>query len=389
MEIIEYIQGRHPKLKIKYNNKEKIVNIKHFKDCRIASILDKTTRRKRTDFKLLIGETMIDEKRNLIIIDRDYKKDKQNRENKCYKYKCIKCGVELWTTEKSLLKGCGCACCCTPPKVLVVGMNDITTTDPWMIPYFQGGYEEAKLYTYNSMKKIYPKCPYCGRVKEKPLTISNLHNFGMGCICKDGHSKISKYIFNVLEQLKKQNKINDFKTEIKYDWNTYKTFDGKEHQASIDFIIEYDNRQIPLEADGGFHRCDNNMTGQKKEEIQYIDKQRDDNCLKYLGEATIRISDENDIKENILNSELNNVFDLTYINWDECEKFSCSNLIKITCEYKKNNPNMTTIEIAEIMKSSDTTIRNRLKIGNELGWCHYDPKEEMLKVYAKKKKNKQ
>lgn len=37
----------------------------------------------------------------------------------------------------------------------VEGYNDITTTDPWMIPYFQGGYDETKQYMSMSGKTIY------------------------------------------------------------------------------------------------------------------------------------------------------------------------------------------------------------------------------------------
>ena len=62
----------------------------------------------------------------------------------------------------------GCACCHS--LVVVPGINDIPTTDPWMISYFQGGYDEAKRYTHGSEQKIHPVCPECGRIKDKAIS---------------------------------------------------------------------------------------------------------------------------------------------------------------------------------------------------------------------------
>ena len=129
------------------------------------------------------------------------------------------------------------------------------------------------------------------------------------------------------------------------------------------------------------------MNGQSKEESQYIDKQRDDNCLKYLKEKTIRISDEGDIKQNILNSQLNKMFDLSIVNWDKCEEYSLSNLVKIACKYKKENPELTTTQIGNIMGYNYVSIIRWLKQGTKLGWCDYNPKEEMRKNGAKNNKS--
>ena len=48
-------------------------------------------------------------------------------------------------------------------------------------------------------------------------------------------------------------------------------------------------------------------------------------------------------------------------------------------EYKKNNPNLTTTEIGNIMKLYKTTVIRYLKKGNELNWCHYNADEEAFK----------
>ena len=88
------------------------------------------------------------------------------------------------------------------------------------------------------------------------------------------------------------------------------------------------------------------------------------------------------IKDNddgVLNSKLNDIFDLNKIDWDKVEEFALSNLVKIACSYKKNSPEMTTTQIGEIMNLSKITVKIYLKQGNKLGWCNYNAKEELKK----------
>jgi hypothetical protein len=242
--------------------------------------------------------------------------------------------------------------------------------------------EDAKKHTSCSTYKINVTCPYCKKTKNKK--ISDIHNAKtIGCSCSDGKSYLSKYLHDLLTQLNIK-----FETEVKYKWNIYKTLDNKIHKASIDFVISYKERQIPLEADGAFHRKDNDMNGQTKEESEYIDKQRDCNCLKYLDEETIRISDVGNIKDNILNSKLSTMFNLSSIDWYKCERFALSNFANNVCGYWNNKKEFeTTADLSRIFCVSSPTIRKYLKKGNELGWCLYDSKKEQYKTSVKNGKN--
>lgn len=227
------------------------------------------------------------------------------------------------------------------------------------------------------------KCPDCGITMNKMIS-QIFYRKSIGCKCSDGNSYISKYTLNVLSQLGVR-----FETEVKYSWNNYiNPKSGRVSQASIDFVIFYNNREIPLETDGKFHREDNRMNGQTKEMSKYIDKQRDENCLKYLGEETIRISDEGDIKENILNSKLAKEFDLSNINWDKCEEFALKNLAKEVCKYWSNKKEWeTTRDLAKIFGVDRSTIILYLKRGSKLEWCCYDSKEERKKNGSRNGKN--
>lgn len=353
------------KLTIKYNDCIFDIFIGHFAKCCLGKLLGKTT----NEFKVKIGGIFKDDKRDLVIIDKKYKprNGKGLSDLKWYKYKCNKCGwTEGWIEESKLLVNKrGCSCCTN--RTAVLGINTIWDTDRWMCDL--GVVEEyAKKNVSGSDKKIKCICPYCGETIYK--SINNIHNRkSIGCKCSDGQSYISKYIYSLLKQLNL-----DFQTEVKYNWNKYiNPLTNKESQASIDFVIYHNKREIPLEADGKFHRTDNHMNGQTKEMSESIDKQRDDNCLKYLGEETIRISDEGDIKANILNSRLSKEFNLSNIDWSKCEEFAInSNKVKEVCDYWNNKDDDTTIvSMTYELNISRSAIRKYLKQGANLNWCSY------------------
>lgn len=79
-------------------------------------------------------------------------KDRSNKRFKvCYKVYCYDCGG-IFTIDNSHIGKRGCPICCG--SCVYEGINDITTTASWMIPYFLGGYDEAKKYTKGSNKNI-------------------------------------------------------------------------------------------------------------------------------------------------------------------------------------------------------------------------------------------
>lgn len=405
--IIKYciIENKETFVIFDYKDKEyKLTNHRFYK-CEFGSILN----RKSKNFRFNIKDIIHNVNSDLIIIDRKTKERIRNdgyvEIQKWYKYKCLKCGFdcgehykngkykkELWIEESQALKECGCSCCVNQSKIVVKGINDITTTAPWMVKYFQGGYDEAKLYGKSSSNKINPICPDCGRIKNQKVLICNLFKYhSIGCNCSDNQSYISKYMFNLLEQLRNKHQINDFSTEIKFDWcKYYNTFKNKDSFGIYDFVIE-DLKTI-IETDGGFHRKDNKMNGKTKDESTWIDNMKD-KLAEDNGYKVIRVSDEGDIKENIINSELDNIFDLSKIDWDRCGEYACSNLVKDICEFWKlhneiNNENISTNDLEKIFKKNRNTISNYLKQGNQI-WCSYDPKEELDKGRRKTSLGKQ
>ena len=122
LKIIKYIiKNNHPYLEVEYNDKTYICSSKSIIKCSLGKMLNKITK----DFKVEIGQTFKDEKRDLTIIDREYRLQKSNNQDtKWYKYHCNICGAELWMIESDLLNGTICACCSN--KTVVKGINDIS-----------------------------------------------------------------------------------------------------------------------------------------------------------------------------------------------------------------------------------------------------------------------
>ena len=77
------------------------------------------------------------------------------------------------------------------------------------------------------------------------------------------------------------------------------------------------------------------------------------------------------IKENITNSMLSELLDLTCIDWIECDSFASASRIKEACDLW-NNGVKSTIKIASIMGVERTSVCYQLKKGKDLGLCDYD-----------------
>lgn len=334
------------------------------------------------NFKVEIGTRLKDNKRDFTITDRETRKNNRDKNIKWYRYTCNKCGwTNGWIPENNLIKGIGCSCCCNTPRVVVEGINDIPTTAPWMVKYFQGGYDEAKLYTKASGKMIYPICPECNTIKNKPVKICDIYKkHSIGCPCKDGMSYPNKVMYNILQQL---NIL--FKNEFSPDWIKPKRYD---------FYFELDNKKYIVEMDGELgHGNSNRLSGQSKEQSKAIDVYKD----KLANEHDIEVirvdaqkSEVDYIRNNMIHSQLSNILKLHDVDWKLCEQFAMNNIIKTICEFKTNNPNLTSNDIGKIFNINGRIIRTYFNKGTKFGWCNYDPiKENKLGIEKSIKTNQE
>ena len=342
--------------------------------------------KKTKDFKVEIGTIFKDKKRDITIIDKDREEDKNGRMWKIYKYRCNRCGWENgWIRENNLLEGKGCRCCAN--QIVVKGINDIATTAPWMIEYFVDE-EDGYKYTKTSGQKILCECPNC-KTKKK-IIISNLYSKKFSCqICGDGISYPEKVMNNVLQQLKEDNQLRDF------NWQLTKRKEIWCDKYRYDFSFELDCEKYIIETHGIQHYKNSTDFKISLEQTQENDKYKKElaiaNKIKEENYIVIdcRYSNIDFIEKNIFKSRLNEIFDLSIINWHKIEINSEKTKVKEICDYwhlhnEINNENLTTKDIANLFKLNYTTIQEYLKRGTKLKWCYYNGQEEMKKIKSKR-----
>lgn len=383
VEIIDY-DGKF--LYIKYLDYDTYkINFRSFKQGNLGKLLGIVTDK----FKYTINESIKDNKRDLMIIDNEYRTfiDKRGYKNneKWYKYKCNQCGwTEGWITEGHLKEGNGCPVCAG--QKLVQGINDIPTVAPWLIPYFQGGIDEAKLYTKtgsgninNPKGYIYPICPDCGKVKNNITKIGSIYlNNGFKCIhCSDGISFPEKFVFHFLRSLN-----IEFRIQYNPIWIKPKVYDF--YIPNLNCIIETHGLQHYEEKGWKSSKTlkEEQENDKLKKELALANGIKEENYIV----VDCRYSESSFIKQNISNSRLSEIFDLRKVDWNKIEGFALGSKVKEVCDLKKNNPNMSTKIIADIVGYHYSTISTWLKKGTKLGWCDYNAKEEREKVYNKNSK---
>lgn len=325
-------------------------------------------------FKFTVGQNLKSEKKDITIIDREYREKYYKNKNsnikfKWYKYKCNICGWDnAWIEESNLSKNKVCACC--SGRKVIEGINDIRTTAPWMID-LGVSVKDAKTFTKKSNKKIEVKCPYCNKIKK--ITIYAIYkNRSIGCVCGDGSSYPEKIIISILDQLN-INYITQLSRKT-FKWcNDYR----------YDFYIPKYN--LIIETNGLQHYRENSWKGNVLKKIQANDTTKEVlanmNGINNYVILDCKESNIEYIKNSVLNSELNNIFDLSIINWVKCENYAIySNKVKEVCNYWNNKKEWeTTKDLACIFNISRTTVIDYLKKGNKLMLCEYNPRSEMIK----------
>ena len=81
------------------------------------------------------------------------------------------------------------------------------------------------------------------------------------------------------------------------------------------------------------------------------------------------------IKKHIINSRFSTIFDLSSIDWRECEKFASSSILIDVCNlWDESNYNIK--EISKIVHLSHHVVSSYLKVGERIGICTFNDKEK-------------
>nr|DAJ80623.1 MAG TPA: restriction enzyme [Caudoviricetes sp.] len=367
IEIIDYDRDKL-RLTVVYNGDIFNIHTGNFVECKLSIIL----RTYKVDYLYNIGDRIIDEKRDLVIIDRKRSERKNNRASRrVYRYRCNKCGFEcgkyykkgeckeeLWISEYDIIKGNGCSCCSRNSSTIVEGINDVPTTASWMVKYFQGGYDEAKMYSKGSVRKVQFSCPDCGNKKTKSVN-EMYRDKTLGCTCGDGFSYPEKFLFSLLNQLN----VN-FETQLSkttFRWCDKYRYDF--YLPEYNMIIETHGLQHYEEAGKRYKGLNEQQENDKiKKNIAL------DNGVENYIELDCRHSEMDWIKKSVLNSKLKNILDLSKVDFEKADLYAItSNKVREVCDYWNNKEEWeTTNTIAKNNKwgiTANITIINYLKRG--------------------------
>lgn len=340
-------------------------------------------------FKYDIGDSITSFDRDIRIINRQYRESEKHKNGipyinneKWYQYHCNCCGNEDWIIEYSLddYAHSGCNACCRPPKKIVKGINDISTTAPWMLQYFID-IDDAYTNSKYSKKCVKMKCPDCGRIVNKQIH-QVMSNGSLCCTCGDGKSYPNKFMYSVLEQLG-----IEFEYEKSFDWSGNRVYD---------IYFNYNGTSVVVELNGNqhYHKAINKgnryRTVEQEQQNDYYKRNvaiQNGIDLYYMIDCCE--SDMDYIKNSIVKSGMmDDLFlDSSIIDWNRCEEFARKNLVKSVCDYKENHEDMILEEIAGLFHISRMSALRYVKIGTKLGWCSYCANEDRQKKDSRRSIN--
>lgn len=364
VEIVGYTKATR-RLNVKYENTSFEMGATEFLQCQFGVLLGKIKR----EFIFKVGETI---KRldtgNFLRITEQYRDQKKNR--KMYEFECLICGNSGNAPEYDLMNNLGCAVCSN--RRIVIGYNDINTTNPELARLLWNP-EDGYKYTYQSNKSVDFKCPNC-QSKVANKSINSVCNQGLSCPrCSDGVSYPEKVMYNILyqtDEVFEYQKIFNWAMDKKYDY----------YIPILKCLIELHGGQHYREANNWRSFDDEQQNDITKRDLAFDYGKVD---VEHYIVIDCSVSELKYIKNNILNSKLSRLLDFSKVNWAIVGEFSAGSLVKTVCDLWKESEDVVTSEIVTKTGLSRTTVIRYLKKGKELGWCNYDPREEMVKCGTK------
>ena len=364
-------------LKVLFNDNASEIYTDTFKRAGLRNILYTNGAPFKYEINQHISNTSVD----FTILDREYKVKvnkygwKQNQ--KYYLIHCNKCGYEEWKPEINLVGNNATGCPGCAGLRCVIGKNDIPTVAKWMVKYFPGGEEQASQYTKYSTQKLEFICPDCGRKRiASPCNITTIGK--LFCSCQDSMSYPNKFMYSFFEQLGVT-----FTSEKSFDWSCSKVYD--------DYVEFKNGESLICENHGEWHYEEKVMDNRNLAEIQENDRFKrrlaKNNGVTHYVELDCRKSEKEWIQNSIEHSILADLFDLSRVDYDKCDIFAHGNIMKIVCDYKKENPELFVAEIADDFHLNKANVRVYLKRGTKLGWCNYNPSEEGIRKSRSTKGN--
>ena len=236
---------------------------------------------------------------------------------------------------------------------------DLWTTHPQVAKLLKNP-QDGYRYTYGTSKKLEFLCPHCGT--SRYLSVNGVVHYGFSCPkCSDGISLPNKYSRALLDQVL----LDGYICEYRPDWAKPYFYDN---------YFEYNNQKYILEMDGAYHYLEKEISQKSLAERQQDDMRKDE-LARLNGVDVIRINCSipypTFIREQILQSQLAYIFDLSVVDWVLCDAKSHKNLVREACDIYMQKLYPFT-QIRKILHIGKDTLIRYLKTGARLGWCDYN-----------------
>lgn len=322
------------------------------------------------NWKFNIGDTISDSKRDIVIVNRETRYMstwKKPCNEKWCQYKCNKCGYIGWTSEKSLSEGKGCLGC--NGKIVVRGINDIATTDPYIISYLLNP-EDAYKYKRRSGQIIKTKCPFCGDIRD--YKISQLLTEPYACHrCGKNTSIPEKFFCEFLKMYDIDYIFQLSSANMKWCKNYRYDF----YIASINTIVELHGKQ----------HYEHGIYNRSYEEIHEADISKYNLAMLNGIERYYQIPVVRSTKEFLINKIMKHeLIDLLQIdkinlkeNLEECYKRILSKRSINICEFYNKHPNYSAVQIGKIFGVTSPTVLKALWDGTKNGICNYNGQDKL------------
>lgn len=275
--------------------------------------------------------------------------------------KCNKCGNTFTRRPTNFLVTPKCPIC--EGKICVDGYNNLSLTHP-EIAKFLADENDGHRYTFHSggVNKLLWKCPDCGSLKF--ATINYIYNYGFCCnVCSDNILLPNKFISSIISEF-----TDEFYTEKTFEWSDSKRYD-----------LYIPKHNLIIEMNGMQHYEDCNLLRKNNitlEEEQANDKYKNrialNNGINTYVSVDCRDTSLEYMKNSILNSELNVIYNLKDLDWNKCYLNANKNILKsVCCDYERLD--LKIYQLVKKYKLHACTIRDYLIKGNSIGICSYVP----------------
>ena len=273
------------------------------------------------------------------------------------RFRCRYGHIWLASPQDILYGKSGCPFC--SGRYPILGETDLWTTRP-DIARMMKNKDDGYKYSQGSHKQVDFICPNCGAVLHKE--IKTVCQQGIGCkYCSDHISYPNKFIREVL----KYTDVINIEPEWSPEWIG---------QYRYDIYFEKDNKPYIVEMDGGLgHGC-REIRSKDRLTSKEVDVIKDTEAMNH-NITLIRIDCNYGkiynrfeyIRDNIINSQLSKIIDLSYVDWDSCNINATSSYVILAS--KLFNDGSSVQDISDFCGYSTHTIRQWLYQAEKIGLC--------------------